>query len=320
MCRNSEYLHFLPEFVSSEVPNNQHIRPMKKFLASLFGLGTALLTAQPNFDQVQITSVQLSDQVYALSGAGGNMGLAVGDQYAYLMDDQFAPLSEKILAAVRQITDKPLRYVVNTHWHGDHTGGNANLAAQGAVLIAHDNVRKRMGSVQWAGTERETQPASFGALSRITYNDRMTVYLDEANSMHLLHVDPSHTDGDTYVYFPEQNVIHMGDNFVDGFPFIDVASGGDIDGLIRNLNMALFIVDDQTKIIPGHGPVMGRGELLEFRDMVLTIRTRVKQAKSAGKSLEEVQQMGLTSEWDATKGQGFINSERLLGAVYQTVD
>ena len=248
------------------------------------------------------------------------MGLAIGDQYAYLMDDQYAPLSEKILAAVRQITDKPVRYVVNTHWHGDHTGGNGNMAAQGAVLIAHDNVRKRMGSVQWAGTERETQPAAFTSLSRITYNDRMTMYLDADNSMHLLHVDPSHTDGDTYVYFPEQNIIHMGDNFVNGYPFIDVASGGDVDGLIRNLNMALFIVDDDTQIIPGHGSVMGRKDLLEFRDMVLTIRTRVKQAKDAGKALEEVQQMGLTSEWDATKGQGFINAERLVGAVYATVD
>jgi glyoxylase-like metal-dependent hydrolase (beta-lactamase superfamily II) len=236
------------------------------------------------------------------------------------MDDQFAPLSEKIRAAVRSITEKPLRYVVNTHWHGDHAGGNANMAAQGAVLIAHDNVRKRMGSVQWAGTERETKPAAFEALSRITYNDRMTVYLDPANSMHLLHVDPSHTDGDTYVYFPEQNVIHMGDNFVDGYPFIDVGSGGDIDGLIRNLNMALFIVNDDTKIIPGHGKVMNRSDLLAFRDMVATIRTRVKQAKDSGKTLEEIQQMGLSSEWDAAKGQGFINSERLLGAVYETVD
>ncbi len=278
------------------------------------------MTAQPNFDQVQITSEKLSDNAYVLFGAGGNMGLVVGDQYAYLIDDQYAPLSEKILAAVGAITGKPLRYVVNTHWHGDHAGGNANMAAQGAVLIAHDNVRKRMGSVQWAGTERETRPSPFEALSRITYNDRMTIYPDPATSMHLLHVDPSHTDGDTYVYLPEQNIIHMGDNFVNGYPFIDVASGGDIDGLIRNLNMALFIVNDQTKIIPGHGPVMGRSDLLEFRDMVLTIRTRVKQAKDAGKSLEEVRQMGLSSEWDASRGQGFINAERLLGAVYETVD
>lgn len=293
---------------------------MKRLLLSCLGLTTALLTAQPNFDQVQISSQQLTDQVYMLMGAGGNMGLALGDQYAYLIDDQYGPLSEKILTAVRQITDKPLRYVVNTHWHGDHSGGNGNMAAQGAILIAHDNVRKRMGAVQWAGTERETQPSPFEALSRITYNDRMTIHLDPANSMHLLHVDPSHTDGDTYVYFPEQNILHMGDNFVSGYPFIDVASGGDIDGLIRNLNMALFIVDDDTKIIPGHGGVMGRSDLLEFRDMVLTIRTRVKQAKDAGKSLEEARQMGLSSEWDASRGQGFINADRLLAAVYETVD
>ncbi|WP_088340650.1 MBL fold metallo-hydrolase [Robiginitalea sediminis] len=293
---------------------------MKTRLLPLLLMLPLLVTAQRDWSQVEVTSEPLADNLYVLFGAGGNMGLALGDQYAYLIDDQFAPLSDKILAAIRQITDKPLKYVVNTHWHGDHAGGNAPMAAQGAVLIAHDNVRKRMSSVQWEGTDRETQPAPFAALSRITFNEKMTVHLDASNSMHLMHVNPSHTDGDTYVYFPEANVIHMGDNFISGYPFIDIASGGDIDGLVSNLNMALFIVDDQTRIIRGHGQVATRADLLAFRDMVDTIRMRVHQAKSSGKSLEEVQQMGLTAEWDQQYDNGFINAQRLLEAVYASVD
>lgn len=293
---------------------------MKTRLLPLLLMLPLLVTAQRDWSQVEVTSEPLADNLYVLFGAGGNMGLALGDQYAYLIDDQFAPLSDKILAAIRQITDKPLKYVVNTHWHGDHAGGNAPMAAQGAVLIAHDNVRKRMSSVQWEGTDRETQPAPFAALSRITFNEKMTVHLDADNSMHLMHVNPSHTDGDTYVYFPEANVIHMGDNFISGYPFIDIASGGDIDGLVSNLNMALFIVDDQTRIIRGHGQVATRADLLAFRDMVDTIRMRVQRAKSSGKSLEEVQQMGLTAEWDQQYDNGFINAQRLLEAVYASVD
>lgn len=293
---------------------------MKTRLLALLWILPLLAAAQRDWAQVEITSEPLTDNIYVLFGAGGNMGLALGDQYAYLIDDQFAPLSDKILAAIRQITDKPLKYVVNTHWHGDHAGGNAPMAEQGAVLIAHDNVRKRMSSVQWEGTERETQPAPFEALSRITFNEKMTVHLDATHSMHLMHVNPSHTDGDTYVYFPEANVIHMGDNFISGYPFIDIASGGDIDGLVRNLNMALFIVDDQTRIIRGHGQVASRADLSAFRDMVDTIRMRVQRAKSSGKTLEEVHQMGLTAEWDQQYDNGFINARRLLEAVYASVD
>lgn len=293
---------------------------MKKLLLGLMLGSTTLALAQRDFSQVEITSEQVADNIHVLMGAGGNMGLAVGDQFAYLIDDQFAPLSDKILAAIRKITDKPLRYVVNTHWHGDHAGGNANLAGQGAILIAHENVRKRMSSVQWAGTDRESPPSPFEALSRITFNDEMTVHLDAENSMHIMHVNPSHTDGDSYIYFPEANVIHMGDNFISGFPFIDLASGGDVDGFVQNLNMALFIVDDETRIIRGHGAVATRADLEAFRDMVQTIRMRVKKAKAAGKTLEEIQQMGLTAEWDSQYNNGFINAQRMLEAVYNSVD
>lgn len=293
---------------------------MKNLLAFLACLAFMQLYAQRNFDEVNITSQKISDNVYMLMGAGGNIGLALGDEFAYVIDDQFAQLTDKILAEIRNITQKPVRFVVNTHWHGDHVGGNENLAQQGAIIIAHENVRTRMGRRQDRGNGQIVEPSPYKALQKITFKDELTVHLDSTRSMHVIHVDAAHTDGDSYIYFPEEDIIHMGDNFVDGFPFIDINSGGDIDGLLRNINMALFIVGEGTKIIPGHGPLMGRTELLEFRDMIGTIRSRVRHAKASGKSVEEVKLMGLTKEWDATKGQGFINSERLVEAVYQTAD
>jgi len=289
------------------------------FLAAAF-LSLHELPAQRDWDQVQITAEQVTDSLYVLFGAGGNIGLALGDEYAYIIDDQFAELTGKILETVSGITDKPVRFVVNTHWHGDHVGGNENLANQGAILVAHENVRKRMGMRVDRGERGVSEPAPYAALSRITFNDELTLHLSPRRSMHLMHVDPAHTDGDTYIYFPGENAIHMGDNFVNGYPYIDQSSGGDIDGLLRNLNMALFIVDDDTRIIPGHGPVMGRPELLEFRDMVATIRNRVRAARNSGKSLEEVQAMNLTAEWDASKGQGFIGPARIVQFAYETAD
>ncbi|MBC2838997.1 MBL fold metallo-hydrolase [Robiginitalea sp. SC105] len=296
------------------------MRTLKTLLLPVALLIVQLLPAQRDWDQVQITPEKVTDNLYVLFGAGGNIGLALGEEYAYVIDDQFAQLTDKILAAIRGITDKPVRFVVNTHWHGDHVGGNENLAAQGAILVAHENVRKRMNSRTDRGDRGVSEPAPYGALSKITFSEEMTIHLGPDRSLHLMYVDPAHTDGDSYSYFPQENAIHMGDNFVDGYPFIDISSGGDIDGLIRNLNMALFIVDDQTKIIPGHGPVMGRTDLIAFRDMLSAIRTRVKQARDSGKSLEEVQAMGLTKEWDAAKGQGFIGPAQIVQFAFETAD
>ena len=274
--------------------------------------------AQSGMENVTITSEQLAPNIYVLFGSGGNIGLAVGENYAYMIDDQFGQLSEKILAAVRKITDKPLKYVVNTHWHGDHTGGNENMAKKGAILVANDAVRKRM-SMPRNGETASTTP--YLALPEITFTDEMTIHLDPNNTMMIFHMESAHTDGDSFIYFPEKNVIHLGDNFPNGgYPFIDINSNGDIEGLITNLNRALFLVNDQTKIIPGHGKVSDRATLKSYRDMIDTVRERVKSAKSSGKSLEEVQKMGLSKEWDEEFGKGFINSERFIESVYKTVD
>jgi glyoxylase-like metal-dependent hydrolase (beta-lactamase superfamily II) len=294
--------------------------PMKRLLTIVLSFTLYAGVAQRNFDQVEIRTEKVADQIYVLFGAGGNIGLAIGDDAAYLIDDQYAPLTEKIRAAVREITDKPLKFLVNTHWHGDHTGGNENFGKSGTILIAHEAVRKRMGSPsQRNGRERPAAPLV--ALPEITFNDELTLHLDEARTMHVMHVNDSHTDGDSYIYFPEDNVIHMGDNFSNGgFPFIDLNSGGDINGFVKNLNMALFIVDEETRIIPGHGPVADRETLRAYRDMVDTLRSRVQKALDAGNSLEETLQMGLSKEWDAEFGTGFIDSEGIITAIYRSLE
>ncbi|MEN8798707.1 MAG: MBL fold metallo-hydrolase [Flavobacteriaceae bacterium] len=293
----------------------------KYFLSTILCLSLSLLVAQRDWDAVEIKTEKVADDIYCIFGSGGNIGLAVGQDYAYLIDDQFAPLSDKIIAAVRKITDKPIRFLVNTHWHGDHVGGNANFAKGGTVIIAHEAVRERMNSVQDRGGGRMSEPSTFEALPKITFTDQMTIYLDSTRTMHIMHVNPSHTDGDSYIYFPESNVIHMGDNFSNGgYPYIDLNSGGDIDGLIKNHNMVLFLLDDETRIIPGHGPVTDRARLMAYRDMMVTIRTRVKQAKSSGKSLDETLAMGLTAEWDAEFGQGFQDPTEIVTAVYKSLD
>ncbi len=271
------------------------------------------LNAQRDFSKTKITSEKLSDNIYALFGEGGNIGLAIGEDAAYLIDAQFGPLTEKIVAHVKTLSDKPINFVLNTHLHGDHTGGNQNLAKAGAIIIAHDNVRKRMV------TADESQPE--GAFPVVTFNDKMTLYLGNGKSLHAMHVNPAHTDGDTYYYFPEENVIHMGDNFFSGrYPYIDLNSGGDIDGLISNISMALAIVDDGTKIIPGHGAVSSKADLESYKSVLVTLRARVKKARDEGKSLEETQKLGLSKEWDATHGQGFINADRIIEFIYKSAD
>ncbi|RRQ48075.1 MBL fold metallo-hydrolase [Maribacter algicola] len=288
---------------------------MKKIKHSLmvFLLCFPIAHAQRDFSDVEITSEKLTENVYVLFGAGGNIGLAIGQDAAYLIDDQFGPLTEKIVAHVQTITDKPINFVLNTHMHGDHTGGNENLANAGAIIIAHENVRERMARAE------EPQPKE--AWPVVTFNDKMTLYLKNGKSVHAMHVNPAHTDGDTYYYFPNDNVIHMGDNFFSGrYPYIDLGSGGDIDGLISNTKMALELIDDETKIIPGHGAVSSKSDLKEYTEILITLRERIKEARDSGKSLEEVQKMGISKEWDESHGQGFINADRIVEFIYKSAD
>ncbi|MEO0570439.1 MAG: MBL fold metallo-hydrolase [Bacteroidota bacterium] len=286
----------------------------------LFG-ATIMVHSQRDWSKVEITSEQLSENVYVLFGAGGNIGLALGEENAYVIDDQFGPLTDKILTHIRTLTNKPVKFVLNTHWHGDHTGGNENMATQGALILAHENVHKRMSTKQDRGGDRIVGPSPPTALPVITFSDKMTLYLGHGISMHAMYVNPAHTDGDTYYYFPEENIIHMGDNFFEGrYPYIDLNSGGDIDGLISNVTMALEIIDDGTRIIPGHGKVAGKKDLEGYLQILVALRERVVNARKDGNSLEETQKLGLSNQWDTTHGQGFINADRIIEFIYKSAD
>ena len=293
----------------------------KLYITIVLTLMLSASQAQRNWDAIEIKTEKVAEDIYALFGSGGNIGLAVGEDYAYLIDDQFAPLSEKIIRAVSDITDKPIKFLVNTHWHGDHVGGNENFAVTGTTIVAHDAVRQRMSTTQDRGNGRIVQPYPLKALPEITFTDKLTIHLDSTRTMHVMHVYPSHTDGDSYIYFPQSNVIHMGDNFSNGgYPYIDLNSGGDIDGLVRNHSMVLEMLDDESTIIPGHGPVTDKARLKAYADMIRIIRDRVRNAKNTGKTLEETLAMGLSKEWDAEFGQGFQDPTEIVTAIYKSVD
>ncbi|HEV8357744.1 MAG TPA: MBL fold metallo-hydrolase [Gemmatimonadales bacterium] len=278
------------------------------------------LAAQAGLDTVRIQTIPAGKGVFMLRGAGGNIALSVGDDAAFLVDDQYAPLSEKILAAVRAVTDKPVRFLVNTHWHGDHTGGNENLAKAGVIIVAHDNVRTRMSTEQFNATFNRKTPASpKGALPVVTFSESVAFYLND-ETIHVVHVPPAHTDGDALVHFTRANVLHMGDNFFNGsYPFVDVSSGGSFEGVIRAVTAALSYVNDSTKVIPGHGALAGKAELLAYRDVLVKIRDRVAALIKQGKTKEQVVAAKPTAEWDTTWGAGFMKPDVFLGIVYESM-
>lgn len=291
------------------------------FTCGLAGLLLAAgpLAAQQNLDSVQVTSQRLSDRVYVLFGAGGNIGLSIGDDGAFIVDDQFAPLSPKIKAAVAQLTDKPIRFVVNTHWHGDHTGGNERMARGGAVIIAHENVRKRMSIDQILernGATTRTPAAPYAALPVVTFAQDVTLHLN-GDSIFVVHVPPAHTDGDALIFYEKSNVIHMGDTFFNGgYPLIDTATGGTFDGIITAADKALGLANADTGIIPGHGAVATRRDLQRYRDALTTIRSRILKMVLEGKTLDQVRAAKPTADWDEAWGKGFISGDALTATAY----
>lgn len=270
---------------------------------------------QRNFDDVKIKTTPVSDNVYMLVGSGGNIGVIVGEDGTFIIDDQFAPLTDKINAAIAEITDKPVGYVLNTHWHGDHTGGNENMGKAGALIVAHDNVRVRLEADQLKKlTEDYTQPAE-EALPVVTFAQDVTFHLN-GEEIHAFHVDKAHTDGDAIIHFRNANAFHMGDTFFSGrFPYIDLGSGGGIDGIIAAANHVLMLSNDDTKIIPGHGPLSTPKELKTYRDMLMKLRSKIQLMVSEEKTLEEVQASNPTEGYEDW-GTGFINSERIVDFIY----
>lgn len=275
--------------------------------------------AQDEMADVRIETVRITDGVYMLVGRGGNIGVSVGDDGVFLIDDQFAPLTEKIVAAVRELSDRPIRFVLNTHWHLDHTGGNENLGRAGAVIVAHENVRRRMSTEQFiAAFDRTVAPSPPQALPVITFTDSVTFHWN-GDELRVLHVEPAHTDGDSIIVFTKANVVHMGDVYFNGmYPFIDTGAGGSIDGMIAAVDRVLALpqVNERTKFIPGHGPLSGLAELKAYRDMLKTVSERVHRLVDEGKTREEVVAARPTQDLDATWGRGFMQPDVWIGIVY----
>jgi glyoxylase-like metal-dependent hydrolase (beta-lactamase superfamily II) len=270
---------------------------------------------QQNFDTVQVRSTQLARGIYMLTGAGGNMGLSVGDDAVFLIDDQYAPLTPKIRAAIASITPKPVRFVLNTHWHFDHTGGNKDHGEAGAMIIAHDNVRKRLSSEQFIEALNRKEPASpHAALPVVTFNDTVTFWIN-GDTVTAFHVAPAHTDGDAIVSFKSANVVHMGDVFVSaGFPFVDLSSGGSINGFIGATERVLRVVNANTKIIPGHGPLSDKARLQAYHDMLVVMRDRMQKAIAAGQTVDQVLASQITADYNASFPSG---RERFLRILHQ---
>lgn len=289
-------------------------------LAVLLALPAGPLTAQQDFSQVEITSQKLAEGIWMLQGAGGNLGLSAGEDGAFLIDDQFAPLTEKIQAAVAKVSDKPVRFVFNTHWHFDHTGGNENFGKAGVLIVAHDNVRERMSVDQvMEAFNRTVEAAPDVALPVITFAHDVKFHLN-GDTIHAFHVPPAHTDGDSIIHFETADVIHMGDVFFNGgYPFIDVGSGGSIEGVIHAVNKVLAMSDADTKIIPGHGPLASRADLVGYRDMLDEVRARIASMIAEGKTLEEIQAAKPTADLDETWGKGFINGEQFIAIAHSSL-
>ena len=275
---------------------------------------------EPDWSKVEVKVVPVAGGVSMLVGQGGNIGVTTGKDGTFLIDDEFAPLLPKIKAAVKTLGDQPIRFVVNTHFHGDHTGSNAPLGESGVVIVAQDNVRKRLGLERiHPSTKEKTPPAPPAALPLITFAESVSFHLN-GDDLDVLHVPSAHTDGDAIIKFRKANVIHMGDTFFNGFyPFIDIDSGGSVDGAVAAADRGLSLSDAGTKIIPGHGPLGTQADLQAYRDMLAGIRDRVKALVAQGKTLQQVLAAKPSAQWDAKWGKGFLNPDGFVSAVHRSL-
>lgn len=288
---------------------------MKKILILFITFITIKVNAQEG--EVIISTEKLTDNIYVLKGRGGNIGVFVGENEVFMIDDQFAPLTQKILSAIKQISPKPVTYLVNTHWHGDHTGGNLNMQKEGATIISHKNVRKRMSTNQFI-LGRDVPASPKEALPILTFSEDMQLYLNGEEIM-VTHIHNAHTDGDALVYFINSNVLHVGDAYFQGkFPFIDISSGGSIDGYIKGIEKMLILADNDTKIIPGHGNVTNKKELKEYLKMLLDVKEIILNEKRKGVSLEEIKKdEKLIQKYKSFNG--WITEDKIKEAVYKSL-
>jgi cyclase len=302
---------------------------MRGLLVSLMLVAAAAFAApawgqEQDFSKVQIKATKVSGNIYMLEGAGGNIAASIGEDGIVIVDDQFAPLADKIQASLKSlgITDKPVRFVINTHYHGDHTGGNAPFANNGSTVIAQDNVRKRMASGGTAGNggtiHMENKPAEKAALPIITFEHDVTVHLN-GEDIRALHFPAGHTDGDSIIFFPKNNVVHMGDDFVRyGFPFIDVSSGGSVQGMIAAMEKATAQLPADVKVIPGHGVLSNLDDVRDFTKMLKETSGVVQKALDEHKSLAQMKQDKILEPWKKWSGD-FVNADAFIETLYNSL-
>jgi cyclase len=288
------------------------------FLATLVVCLSAIITRsqQNDFSKVEIKSALVAGNIHMLEGAGGNIAVSAGKDGALLVDDQFAPLSDKIRAELKKLGDGKLKYVLNTHWHGDHTGGNSVFGLE-APIVAQENVRKRLAAGQML-LGQMVPPAKEAALPVITYNASMTLFFN-GEEVQVIHYPHGHTDGDSVVFFTGSNVAHLGDDFFAGkFPFVDLESGGSVEGLKKNIADIIGKLPAGAKIIPGHGPLSTIDDLKRYHQMLVGTTEIVRQRMAAGKSLDQIKKEGLPEEWKAW-GTGFVKTEQWIETIYRSL-
>ena len=294
---------------------------MRKLVGLAAGLLllSALAAAQDrDFSKVEIKVTKVAGSVYMLEGAGGNIGASVGEDGIVVIDDQFAPLAPKIQAALAGITDKPVRFILNTHYHGDHTGGNAEFSKLGTV-VAQENVRKRLA--EGSGIKRfgKTPPAPKEALPIVTFSERATIHLN-GEDVRAIHFPHGHTDGDSVVFFIQSNVVHMGDDFVTyGFPFVDIENGGSVSGMVAGVEKVLSMTRPDTKFIPGHGPLSTADDVRKFVAMIQETRAVIAAAVKNHKTTEQMKKEKLMAKWEADYGKGFIKTDDWIDVLYDDV-
>ena len=293
---------------------------MKKFFLLIVSLLFAVTAAaqQTDYSKVEVKATKVAGNVYMLQGAGGNIGVSVGDDGLLIVDDQFAPLADKIRAALKGIADKKLHFILNTHWHGDHTGGNVVFGPE-ATIIAHDNVRKRLATEQKSTVFNSTTPPSpKEALPVITFDQTLTVHFN-GEDIRAIHYPKGHTDGDSVIFFSASNVVHLGDDFFAGrFPFVDLESGGSVEGLTKNIGELITKIPADAKLIPGHGPISTLDDLKAYHRMLQQTTEIVRAKISAGKTLDQIKSEGLPAEF-APWGAGFIKTDRWVETIYKSL-
>ena len=265
-----------------------------------------------------ITTQELGDGFYMLLGPGGNIGISVGDDGVFVIDDKFSRFADQIVGQIRAITDAPIRYVINTHYHGDHSGANAEMKDTGAVVVAHENVRKRMGiTFENKAFGRTIQATDAKLWPDLTYSENATFHFN-GQTVHAIHTPNAHTDGDSILYFEEANILHMGDNFFFGlFPYIDVDGGGSLSGMIDSHSKALELINDDTKIIPGHGALATKADLIATQDMLKTIKKRVKEEIARGATLDEILKKDILADY--AKFSSFIDKDTMVKIAHRSL-